>query len=243
MFNCYELKLFANVQKMMKVYGINKNILYKINSYNLNLGIDHIYNNNTCNTIFIGNTKINIVIEHLRHFSKFKNSFQNLKFDDKSNVSSCFDDTFNDKFILKILVFECKLNQKEKIKDKIEIDVDTDLNVKFPILIGKKDCHINIQEDKEISKVHFLIKYDSINKIFSIHDENSKNGTWLLVKDNLFFNLKCKEKKSDKLEKNNNKNDKFILSNLSNSFNSKDLNVIEIIKFDDSYIGIELEKI
>lgn len=242
-YNCYELRLFPNVMKIFKLNSIKNQILYKVESYNLNLGIDHLSKNNTCNTIFIGNSKIKICIEHLKQINKFRNSFQNTNFDEKSNVSSCFDDTVDDKFVLKIYIFDINLDEKEKENEKVkqiyEFDADTDLytSSKFPLYIGKKNCHIIIENDKEISSKHFKIEYDHINKIFSIHDEKSKNGTWLLIENSLLF--KYKEKEKSKIVKTNIKIDgiNHISKNGKNSINRG------LIKFDDKHIVFELEKI
>lgn len=204
----------------------------------MNQGFDDLSNNNnTCNTIFIGNSELKISIEHLKQFNNFRNSFQNFDFNEKSNLSSSFDDSIDYKIVLKIYLMEIKSNEKDKkkVKQQYEFHVDANFNSqsKFPIFIGKNNCNILIENDQEISGKHLRIEYTNINKIFSIHDENSKNGTWLLVNDSIL--LKYKEKENTVFCKDNNE------SNTTSLNKSKSINK-ELIKFGDQHVAFELEK-
>ena len=83
------------------------------------------------------------------------------------------------------------LNSKDKEKNNNKYVFD---NKQLPVKIGRKGCNININNNS-ISKVHLIVNYDrSINQ-FYIKDNNSTNGSLILLKkgkdikleDNMFF--------------------------------------------------------
>ena len=93
------------------------------------------------------------------------------------------------------------INSK-KLKIHIEVKYENEKTKKFsfefkdiPIKIGKENCDINIPKST-ISKMHCLIEYDKFN--FWFKDENSKNGSTLVIKEDDF--LKIEGKMNFKLE-------------------------------------------
>ena len=57
------------------------------------------------------------------------------------------------------------------------------------IKIGRLNCDIIINE-KCISKIHGIIQFSKANKLFYYKDNNSTNGTNLLIKKDDFLRIK-----------------------------------------------------
>ena len=85
------------------------------------------------------------------------------------------------------------LNSKDNEKNNNKYVFD---NKQLPVKIGRKDCNININNDS-ISKVHLIVNYDRNINQFYAKDNNSTNGSLILLKkgkdikleDNMFFFL------------------------------------------------------
>ena len=87
-----------------------------------------------------------------------------------------------------------KNNIKVKIK-KHENIIDEQIynftNKDIPITIGRKLCTVNI-DNNSVSKLHAIINYDEqINEYF-ISDENSTNGTQLLLHEDKIVEINGK---------------------------------------------------
>ena len=89
-----------------------------------------------------------------------------------------------------------KLKKGKDIKNEINYDFNFD---KFPILIGRINCTIDIDNDL-ISKNHICINYDNNNDIFFLVDNGSTNGTQLLLNEGKIIQL-CGEMKFNLGEK------------------------------------------
>ena len=105
------------------------------------------------------------------------------------------------------IVLSISINKKEKninIKLKKGKDIKNEMNYdfnfdKFPILIGRINCTIDIDNDL-ISKNHICINYDNNNDIFFLVDNGSTNGTQLLLNEGKIIQL-CGEMKFNLGEK------------------------------------------
>ena len=81
-------------------------------------------------------------------------------------------------------------NTNENIKNLNEINQNFTFSEKqMPIRIGRMNCDINITEQC-ISKVHGIIEFSKINKIFYYKNMSSSNGTTLLIKKGDFLKIK-----------------------------------------------------
>ena len=81
-------------------------------------------------------------------------------------------------------------NTNENIKNVNEINQKfTFSENQMPITIGRMNCNINIAEQC-ISKVHGIIEFSKINKIFYYKNMSSSNGTTLLIKKGDFLKIK-----------------------------------------------------
>ena len=98
------------------------------------------------------------------------------------------------------------IKNKRKRKDfKIFIKIDNNINSKkyflskedLPINIGRANCTISI-DSKSLSKLHCYISYSSDDGNFYFNDNNSTNGSILLVKEG--DNIPIKGKMNFKLE-------------------------------------------
>lgn len=89
-----------------------------------------------------------------------------------------------------------KLKKGKDIKNEMNYDFNFD---KFPILIGRINCTIDIDNDL-ISKNHICINYDNNNDIFFLVDNGSTNGTQLLLNEGKIIQL-CGEMKFNLGEK------------------------------------------
>ena len=91
--------------------------------------------------------------------------------------------------IIKIKILN--LNDKESNHNKFSYDYN-----KLPITIGRNNCNININKNY-ISKIHLIIIFDKKLNQFCIRDNNSTNGSLILLKkgkdikleDKMFFFL------------------------------------------------------
>ena len=104
--------------------------------------------------------------------------------------------------ILGSIFLSINIKKSLKIKINIEIELENEKAQKYafeikdlPIKIGRSNCNINIPKPS-ISKLHSSIDYENDN--FFYKDENSTNGSTLLIKEDDF--LKLKGKMSFKLE-------------------------------------------
>lgn len=95
----------------------------------------------------------------------------------------------------KIFMF-IKIKNSKKLKINIEIKAENEKKKKhtfelkdIPIKIGKENCTINIPK-LSISKIHSCIYYE--NGSFWYKDENSKNGSTLVIKEDDYLKLKGK---------------------------------------------------
>ena len=85
------------------------------------------------------------------------------------------------------------LNSKDNKKTNNKYIFD---NKQLPVKIGRKGCNININNNS-ISKVHLIVNYDKGINQFYAKDNNSTNGSLILLKkgkdikleDNMFFFL------------------------------------------------------
>ena len=94
------------------------------------------------------------------------------------------------------------IKNSKKLKVFIEIKYENEKTKKYtfefkdlPIKIGKEDCDINLPKSS-ISKIHSFVEYDKM--AFWYRDENSKNGSTLVIKEDDF--LKIQGKMNFKLE-------------------------------------------
>ena len=104
--------------------------------------------------------------------------------------------------ILGSIFLSINIKKSLKIKINIQIELENEKSQKYifeikdlPIKIGRSNCNINIQKPS-ISKLHSCIDYENDN--FFYKDENSTNGSTLLIKEDDF--LKIKGKMNFKLE-------------------------------------------
>ena len=105
------------------------------------------------------------------------------------------------------IVLSISINKKERninIKLKKGKNINNEMNYdfnfdKFPILIGRINCTIDIDNDL-ISKNHICINYDNNNDIFFLVDNGSTNGTQLLLNEGKIIQL-CGEMKFNLGEK------------------------------------------
>ena len=104
--------------------------------------------------------------------------------------------------ILGSIFLSINIKKSLKVKINIEIELENEKAQKYafeikdlPIKIGRSNCNINIPKPS-ISKLHSSIDYENDN--FFYKDENSTNGSTLLIKEDDF--LKLKGKMSFKLE-------------------------------------------
>ena len=95
----------------------------------------------------------------------------------------------NKEKIIKIKILN--LNDKESNNNKYSYDYN-----QLPITIGRNNCNININKNY-ISKIHLIIIFDKQLNQFCIRDNNSTNGSFILLKkgkdikleDKMFFFL------------------------------------------------------
>jgi len=104
--------------------------------------------------------------------------------------------------ILGSIFLSINIKKSLKIKINIQIELENEKSQKYifeikdlPIKIGRSNCNINIPKPS-ISKLHSCIDYENDN--FFYKDENSTNGSTLLIKEDDF--LKIKGKMNFKLE-------------------------------------------
>ena len=104
--------------------------------------------------------------------------------------------------ILGSIFLSINIKKSLKIKINIQVELENEKSQKYsfeikdmPIKIGRSHCTINIQKPS-ISKLHGSIDYEGDN--FFYNDENSTNGSTLLIKEDDF--LKIKGKMNFKLE-------------------------------------------
>ena len=104
--------------------------------------------------------------------------------------------------ILGSIFLSINIKKSLKIKINIQVELENERSQKYsfeikdmPIKIGRSHCTINIQKPS-ISKLHGSIDYEGDN--FFYNDENSTNGSTLLIKEDDF--LKIKGKMNFKLE-------------------------------------------
>lgn len=109
-------------------------------------------------------------------------------------------------FVLGDIIMVVLIKNKRKRKDfKIFIKIDNNINSKkyflskedLPINIGRANCTISI-DSKSLSKLHCYISYSSDDGNFYFNDNNSTNGSILLVKEG--DNIPIKGKMNFKLE-------------------------------------------
>ena len=73
-----------------------------------------------------------------------------------------------------------KIKKHENIKGEKIYNLT---NKDIPITIGRKLCTVNI-ENNSVSKLHAIINYDKQLDQYYISDENSTNGTQVLLHEN-----------------------------------------------------------
>lgn len=96
--------------------------------------------------------------------------------------------------ILGSIFLSLNIKKSIKIKINIEIELESEKSKKYifelhdmPIKIGRSNCSINIQKSS-ISKLHAIIYFEK--DTFFFRDENSTNGSTLLIKEDDFLKLK-----------------------------------------------------
>ena len=104
-------------------------------------------------------------------------------------------------FVLGDIIMVVLIKNKRKKKDfKIFIKIDNNIsNSKkyflskedLPIYIGRANCTINI-DSKSLSKLHCYINYSEDDDNFYFNDNNSTNGSILLVKEGDIIPIKGK---------------------------------------------------
>ena len=89
-----------------------------------------------------------------------------------------------------------KIKNSKKLKINIEIKAQNEKRKKYtfelkdlPIKIGREECSINIP-NQSISKFHSILYYE--NSTFWYKDENAKNGSTLVIKEDDYLKLKGK---------------------------------------------------
>ena len=104
--------------------------------------------------------------------------------------------------ILGSIFLSINIKKSLKVKINIEVELENEKSQKYsfeikdlPIKIGRSNCDINIPKPS-VSKLHSSVDYENDN--FFYKDENSTNGSTLLIKEDDF--LKLKGKMSFKLE-------------------------------------------
>lgn len=104
--------------------------------------------------------------------------------------------------ILGTIFLSINIKKSLKVKINIEVELENEKSQKYsfeikdlPIKIGRSHCNINIPKPS-VSKLHSSIDYENDN--FFYKDENSTNGSTLLIKEDDF--LKLRGKMSFKLE-------------------------------------------
>ena len=104
--------------------------------------------------------------------------------------------------ILGTIFLSINIKKSLKVKINIEVELENEKSQKYsfeikdlPIKIGRSHCNINIPKPS-VSKLHSSIDYENDN--FFYKDENSTNGSTLLIKEDDF--LKIRGKMSFKLE-------------------------------------------
>ena len=109
-------------------------------------------------------------------------------------------------FILGDIIMVLLIKKNRKKKDyKICIKIDNNINSKkyyfskenIPIYIGRVNCTIDI-DSRSLSKLHCFINYSLNDENFYFNDNNSTNGSILLVKEG--DNIPIKGKMNFKLE-------------------------------------------
>lgn len=98
--------------------------------------------------------------------------------------------------ILGSIFLSINIKKSLKIKINIQIELENEKSQKYifeikdlPIKIGRSNCNINIPKPS-VSKLHSSIDYENDN--FFYKDENSTNGSTLLIKEDDFLKLKGK---------------------------------------------------
>ena len=96
--------------------------------------------------------------------------------------------------ILGSIFLSINIKKSLKIKINIQIELENEKSQKYifeikdlPIKIGRSNCNINIPKPS-VSKLHSCIDYE--NDTFFYKDENSTNGSTLLIKEDDFLKLK-----------------------------------------------------
>jgi hypothetical protein len=96
--------------------------------------------------------------------------------------------------ILGSIFLSINIKRSLKIKINIQIELENEKSQKYifeikdlPIKIGRSNCNINIPKPS-VSKLHSCIDYE--NDTFFYKDENSTNGSTLLIKEDDFLKLK-----------------------------------------------------
>ena len=104
--------------------------------------------------------------------------------------------------ILGSIFLSINIKKSLKVKINIEVELENEKSQKYafeikdlPIKIGRSNCNINIPKPS-VSKLHSSLDYENDN--FFYKDENSTNGSTLLIKEDDF--LKLRGKMSFKLE-------------------------------------------
>ena len=98
--------------------------------------------------------------------------------------------------ILGSVFLSINIKKSLKIKINIQIELENEKSQKYtfevkdlPIKIGRSQCNINIPKPS-ISKLHSTMDYENHN--FYYKDENSTNGSTLLIKEDDFLKLRGK---------------------------------------------------
>ena len=180
---------FKNINTKLKLTGeLFSNKKYILDKHTAEkLDKNKKYNNSKIFEIFL-DTNEKIYVLYFIH-----NSFLlYYKINEKLNLD--FD---KDYYIIigKIFMF-IKIKNSKKLKINIEIKAENEKKKKhtfelkdIPIKIGKENCTINIPK-LSISKIHSCIYYE--NGSFWYKDENSKNGSTLVIKEDDYLKLKGK---------------------------------------------------
>lgn len=94
--------------------------------------------------------------------------------------------------ILGTIFLSINIKKSLKVKINIEVELENEKSQKYsfeikdlPIKIGRSHCNINIPKPS-VSKLHSSIDYENDN--FFYKDENSTNGSTLLIKEDDFWN-------------------------------------------------------
>ena len=98
--------------------------------------------------------------------------------------------------ILGSIFLSINIKKSLKIKINIQVELENEKSKKYifeikdlPIKIGRSNCNINIPKPS-VSKLHSCLDYENDN--FFYKDENSTNGSTLLIKEDDFLKLKGK---------------------------------------------------